>query len=122
MHFARDNSSSDFLIRSYSAGCITVGDTEHNQSLILTPERLISGWEPDNPEALQAEHFVLVAELEPEVVLLGTGKKLLFPHPAITADLLVQGIGVEVMDTAAACRTYNVLLSESRRVVAALLL
>jgi uncharacterized protein len=60
--------------------------------------------------------------LEPEIVLLGTGRRQQFPHPRLTQALLEQGVGVEVMDTAAACRTYNVIMLEGRRVAAALLL
>ncbi len=122
MHFARDDNASEFLIKRYVAGRITIGITEHTQSLILTHNKLIPDWEPHDFQALQAAHFTLVAALDPEVVILGTGAQLHFPHPSITAELLTQGIGFEAMDTAAACRTYNVLLSEGRRVVAALLL
>ena len=73
-------------------------------------------------EADPAGYLSLLEVLEPELVVLGTGSRLRFPPPALTAGLLAKGIGVEVMDTAAACRTYNVLMSEGRQVVAALLL
>ena len=86
------------------------------------PDRLITDWTPVNTDDLTADHFEELIEFEPEVVILGTGEHLHFPHPSVTAELLTQGIGVEVMDTSAACRTYNVLLSEGRQVVAALLL
>lgn len=122
MHFARDDSAGDFLIKRYTPGSMIIGATEYDSSLILTPSRLITDWAPENFQALQAGHFTRLLELEPEVVILGTGAHLQFPHPAITSPLLTQGVGVEVMDTAAACRTYNVLLSEGRQVVAALLL
>ena len=71
---------------------------------------------------LEATHFLTVEALEPEIVLLGTGQNQHFPHPRLTSPLLNRGVGVEIMDTAAACRTYNIIMAEGRRVVAALLM
>lgn len=122
MHFARDDNAGGLLVRSYSAGEIKIGDSGYTKSLILTPSQIITEWTPQNLSDLRPEHFETVLVLNPELVLLGTGEKLRFPPPVTTAGLLMQGIGVEVMDTAAACRTYNVLVSEDRNVVAALLL
>ncbi|MDP2247911.1 MAG: Mth938-like domain-containing protein, partial [Nitrosomonadales bacterium] len=72
-------------------------------------------------ESLTVEHFEKIAELKPEVVLLGTGNKHRFIHPRLTAPLTALGISVECMDTAAACRTYNILMAEGRHVAAALI-
>lgn len=91
-------------------------------SVVLTSERVIRDWLPENFEELEAPHFEALIELEPEVVLFGSGATLRFPSPVILRRLTEQGMGVEVMDTAAACRTYNVLISEGRRVAAALLM
>ena len=121
MHFARDDCNSDLLIRAYGDGFITIGEQQYSQSLILTRDRLITNWHPQQIAELRHEDFDPVLEMYPEILVLGTGNTLIFPSPVLTAHLLQSGIGVEVMDTAAACRTYNILLSEQRKVVAALL-
>ena len=84
------------------------------------PEQLLP-WAPATFAELKAEHFAPIAAMKPEVVLLGTGGKLRFPHPSITRSLSDACIGVEVMDLQAACRTYNILMAEERKVAAALL-
>ena len=122
MHFAREDYSSEYLIRAYEKGRITIGARQYCQSLILAPEQLITDWRPQQANELQHEDFDPVVGLSPEILLLGTGSQLQFPSASLTARLLQSGIGVEVMDTAAACRTFNILLAEQRRVVAALLL
>ena len=121
MRFAQDDCDSDQLIRAYGNGLITIGEQQYSKSLILTRNRLIADWRPQQVAELRHEDFDLVLEMLPEVLLLGTGCALKSPSPALTARLLQSGIGVEVMDTAAACRTYNILLLEQRNVVAALL-
>ena len=90
-------------------------------SVIITPEE-VRRWAPLSFDELQARHLELVVDLRPEVVILGTGMRLRFPPPDITARLQIRGIGVEIMATDAACRTFNILLAEQRRVAAALLL
>jgi len=122
MHFAREDCRSDRLIRAYEPGRITIGEQHYHTSLILTGQRLIEDWRPRLAGELLREDFTPILELQPEILLLGTGSRLDFPSPALTAHLLQNGIGVEVMDTAAACRTFNILLSEQRRVAAALLI
>ena len=100
------------------------------------PDRSILDWQPQTLEQLSIENMQILAELGAEIILLGTGAKLQFPEPAMVAAAmghrsfsldddtggLIGSIGVEVMDTAAACRTYNVLSSEGRNVAAALLM
>jgi uncharacterized protein len=122
MHFAQEEIGSELIIRAYEQGAVTVGNTRYSRSLILTRTRLISDWPPQDPATLKAEDFAPVLAERPEIVLLGTGRAIHFPPREVTAGLLQAGIGVEVMDTAAACRTYNILLSEQRNLVAALLL
>jgi uncharacterized protein len=90
-------------------------------SFVLSPKHLLRDWAPISIETLQAEHLDLIIELQPELVLLGTGTRLTFPAPQLLASLHRQRIGVEVMDTAAACRTYNILMGEGRFVVAGLI-
>jgi len=122
MHFVQEDFRSALLIHGYDNGEIRVGGQAYRRSVILTHERVIDDWRPQNKDELEAGDFHLIRSLDTEILLLGTGPVLSFPSPALTAPLLERGIGVEVMDTAAACRTFNVLLSEGRPVVAALLL
>lgn len=93
-----------------------------SQSFVITPRELMRDWPPQRFEDLNPSHFAMLTKLQPEFVLFGSGAHLRFPPPALTASLLNQGIGVEIMDTGAACRTYNVLIAEGRNVAAALLM
>ncbi|MBI5462432.1 MAG: Mth938-like domain-containing protein [Gammaproteobacteria bacterium] len=122
MRFAEDISDVQFLIRAYAPGQVTVNADVLTHSLIVSAERLIRDWPPQCFEELSAAHLHTAATLQPEILLLGTGARLRFPHPSLLAGLHSQGIGIETMDTAAACRTYNILVSEGRRVAAALLM
>jgi uncharacterized protein len=119
MRFAQDHLPNQNSIRAYDRGRIVVNEHIIDRHVVVTAERLIPDWAPSF-EDLQPGHLEALRELEPEILLLGTGARLRFPAPACMAVFLQQGIGVEVMDTAAACRTYNILLGEGRRVVAAL--
>jgi len=104
----------------YGAGYVMVNGTRHEASLLVLPERL-EPWPVAGFETLAEEHFARIAELKPEVVLLGTGGRLRFPDPRLTAPLARARIGFEAMDLQAACRTYNILMAEERNVLAALL-
>jgi len=110
------------MFTGYGVGYVVVNKTRYEQSLIVLPDRLIENWDAKTFEQLTAEHFEFVLSLKPEMVLFGTGATLRFPHPTLTRTLIESRIGVEVMDTAAACRTYNILTAEGRRVAAALLI
>jgi uncharacterized protein len=92
-----------------------------DSSFIVSPRHLLRDWPPAHVDELQAEHLDAIIELQPELVLLGTGPRLSFPSPKLLAELHRQRIGIEVMDTAAACRTYNILMTEGRFVVAGLM-
>ena len=120
MRFAQDPLASN-SIRAYSDEEISVNDKIINHSVILTPD-LIQLWEPRHIDELTAEHCQQLGELNPEVVIIGTGKILKFPSPQLTVSLQAQGIGVEIMAHDAACRTFNILLAEDRRVIAALIM
>lgn len=109
-------------IRAYRHGELTVNQTRYTTSTIVLPDEVLADWPPRDLDALEAGHLAVLYERELEVVILGTGPRLRFPHPAITAGLLARGVGVEVMDTPAACRTYNILMGDGRKVAAALLL
>jgi uncharacterized protein len=121
MRFAQDSFSGN-SITAYAHGQITVNDQVIVSSVIVTPDRIIRDWLPESFSALEQHHVARLADLEPEIIILGTGATSHFPPPEYTAGFLTRGIGVEFMDTPAACRTFNILISEERRVVAALLL
>lgn len=110
------------MFTGHGADYVRLGVVEYRDNLLVTPERIVSGWAVGGFEALTEADFEAVAELKPEVVLLGTGERLRFPHPRLTRALTDAGIGVEVMDTPAACRTFNILAAEGRKVAAAVLL
>jgi len=100
---------------------VTVGGIDYRNSLIVAPDTLMADWPVRSIQDLVAAHLDAALELEPEVLLLGTGTRLSFPPHALYASVISRGVGFEVMDTAAACRTFNILLAEDRRVVAALI-
>ncbi len=104
----------------YGTGFVMVNDQRYATSLIVMPEKLLP-WEVQDFASLKPADFSAIVAMQPEVVLLGTGEKLRFPHPALTRALSEARIGVEVMDIQAACRTYNILMAEERKVAAALL-
>ena len=120
MRFAQDSFATN-SIRAYSDGEISVNDKIINHSVILTPD-LIQPWELRHIDELTAEHCRQLGELNPEVIIIGTGKTLKFPPPQLTVGLQARGIGVEIMAHDAACRTFNILLAEDRRVIAALIM
>ncbi len=128
MKFNLELNQGNYSIHSYATGQICVSAPPSGarqtltQSCIILPDRILRDWPPRSFADLTAEHFALLLELRPEIVVLGSGARLRFPAPALTAKLLEEGIGVEVMDTGAACRTYNILMTESRHVAAALLM
>jgi uncharacterized protein len=106
----------------YGPGYVMVNGQRIETSVIVLPERILPDWPPASFEALAAEHFQALAGLGREIVLLGTGARLRFPRAEILYPLIRAGVGVEVMDLQAACRTYNILMAEERKVAAALLL
>jgi uncharacterized protein len=107
-------------ITGYGEGYVTVNSERRTSSVVVLPDR-VEPWSPSRFDALSAQDFAFLKELGAEIVLLGTGPRQRFPHPRLTADLARAGIGLEVMDLQAACRTYNILVAEERKVAAALL-
>ena len=101
---------------------IWIGHTRHEHSVLVPWVGEVVRWRPDAPQALEVADFEAVLALKPELVIFGSGDRLTFVSPASMRCLIERRIGVETMDTAAACRTYNVLVSEGRSVVAALLM
>lgn len=122
MRFAEDNPAAQYHIRAYAPGQITVNDEALTRSLIITPDRLIRDWPPQSLDELCFDHVQAAIASRPDILILGTGAQMRFPSPALIGEVQALGIGIEVMDTAAACRTYTVLVAEQRRVTAALLI
>lgn len=110
------------MVRSYAPGEVRVGDAVLHRSCLISAARVIDDWRPQTLDELSEADLAAVFALQPEIVVLGSGTRQRFPDTRLLAAILARGIGCEVMDTGAACRTYNVLVSESRRAVAALFL
>ena len=122
MDLSLDRHGDYLFVRRVTGRSITVVDRELTASFLLSPERAVEQWPVTQAEALTGDHVEAVLELKPEVVLLGTGTRQQFPPAAFMAGFLRKGIGIEVMDNAAAARTYDLLAGEGRRVVAAFIL
>lgn len=118
----RDQAYGRNAFTGYGEGYVEVNRTRYAASLVVSAERLVADWPPRSLEALTAADIEALLAFKPEVVLLGTGATFRFPEPRALAPLARAGVGLESMDTPAACRTYNILLSEGRNVVAALIL
>jgi uncharacterized protein len=121
MKFTQQRQDGVNLIRRYGADYIVVGDQEIRSSCIVGASSLVP-WPPRSVEELAAEHLPALFESSPEVVVLATGATQKFPRAALRAEFATRRIGIEVMEIGAAARTYNVLVGEERRVLAAVLL
>jgi len=121
MRFTQDSSSGVNLIRAYQAGELRINDQVIHGAVILSASALFEEPGVRDVSDLTADRLARVHALDPELVLLGTGLRQIFPAASLGAQFLRAGIGFEVMDTGAACRTFNVLVTEQRRVVAILL-
>ena len=110
------------VVTGLGPGWIRVGTDEYRENVVLTSEAVATGWAASGFEGLTDEDFAQLLTQKPEVVLFGAGASIRFPHPRLTRPLTDAGVGVEIMDTPAACRTFNILAAEGRSVVAALLL
>ena len=110
------------FIRGYAPGEIRIGEQSIHSNCLVTANQLITDWQANDAATLSLAHLEPMLALKPEIVVLGTGERQQFPPAEIYAALLSRRIGFEVMDLGAACRTFNVLLSEDRSVLAALLL
>ena len=121
MKFHLQTSTSN-VVTGMGPGWIRVGQTEYKGNLVLLPDAVIEGFAPDGFAALTESDFAALLGYAPEMVLLGTGERQQFPHPRLLRALAAARIGVEVMDTRAACRTFNILVAEDRRVAAALII
>jgi uncharacterized protein len=110
------------FVRKVAPDAVTVVDRDLSHSFILAPDRAIEDWNVHEVSALDEAAIEPILALNPAVVILGSGPRIVFPSQAVLAAFLKRGVGIEVMDNAAAARTFNVLVSEGRRVVAAFVL
>ena len=122
MKLSLEIGNAQYIIRRYTETSITVNDEELFSSAIVMPDRLIRNWEVSKPAHLELAHLGEILDWKPEIILLGTGNTLQFPSGELIATVTRKRIGLEVMDTGSACRTYNILSSEDRRVAAAIML
>jgi len=122
MQFSRELPDYIYSLRSADGHHAQVNDRALSRSFILAPNSLIEDWPVASVAELRAEDLDAALELNPALVILGTGEKQIFPPAAIMAACLTRGIGIEVMNNASAARTYNVLAGENRRVVMAIIL
>lgn len=118
MKITRELPANVNMIRGHAPGELRVGEKILTNSCLLSATDLLTEWAPRSVDALRPEHFETAFAWRPEIILLGTGVRQLFPQREIHAAILSRGIGFEVMDTGAASRTFNVLVGENRRVAA----
>jgi uncharacterized protein len=118
----QDSSGALNTVTGYGAHYVDINLERHESSIIVLPDAPVIAWPVSAFDALTPEHFDLLLAQAPEVVVFGSGARLRFPHPRLTAAFVARRIGVESMDFMAACRTYNILMAEGRRVAAALLI
>src|SRR5215204_3357408 len=109
------------VVTGTGRGWVRIGPTEYRDNIVVLPDAVVRGWASSGFAALGEPDFAALLSYEPEMVLLGTGSTQIFPHPRLLKSLSAARIGVEVMDTGAACRTFNILVAEDRRVAAALI-
>jgi len=110
------------IFTAYADDCVMVNRERYDSSIVVRAAEIRTDWQVLSFDELNQAHFDYFLALQPEVLLLGTGAKQHFPHPRLYRALTDVGIGVECMDTPAACRTYNILVEEDRKVVAAILI
>lgn len=122
MQFTQQRPEGANLIRRYGADFIFIGEEEIRRSCLVTATTLLRDWPPRGLESLELAHLAPIFELAPEVVVLSTGATQRFPRAALRAEFASRRIGLEIMEVGAACRTYNVLVGEERKVLGAILL
>lgn len=120
MKLVRETGDGIYRIRSFEPGQVTVNETVYESGLVLSLTELYHPWPVTDVTQLAASDIEPILELDPEIILLGTGDAQRFPPREVMRDVVGRQIGLEVMDTASACRTFNVLMAEGRRIVAAL--
>lgn len=110
------------IFTGYGDGYVLINQTRYEKSLIVLPNHLIGDWPIISVQELELQHFESLLPHSPEIILLGTGATHKFPDHTLLSHLAKMGIGIEIMDTKACCRTYNILVEEGRRAAAAVLI
>ena len=108
-------------ITGYGDGFVEINKTPYTHAVLLSSDGAISDWPVQSYEGLEATHFAQMVDLKPELILIGTGIRQRFPKPELLKSLISAKIGFEIMDSQAACRTYNILVGEGRQVLLALI-
>jgi uncharacterized protein len=121
MKIERETAAGKNTFTAYGDGWVEVAGRRVTGNLVVAADRMLEGWAAGGIGTLTEGETAALVDWKPEILLLGSGASFRFPDPAAVAPLYRAGIGIEVMDTRAACRTYNILLGEGRRVVAALI-
>jgi len=121
MKLHADLNTSLNTVTGYGEGYVEINRRRFSGAVVVQPQGEVQAWQAESFEALAVEHFAGLLAHAPELVIVGTGARQRFPHPRLTAALIEARVGFEVMDTRAACRTYNILMNEGRRVLAAML-
>ncbi len=122
MKFTLDNPTADYVFGNYGDGKLKVNQSEYTTSLIIFPDKLYTDWPVASVDDLEVQHFEQIITRNPDIVLLGTGLQQKFPSVELRRSLVQAQLNLEVMDTAAACRTYNLLVAEGRDVAAAVII
>lgn len=116
-----DHPGQHLFIRAVNAAGIHVGEQRFTRSVVITSQEVDEGWPPQSVNDIEAAHLEAILALDPELAIIGTGAQQVFLHPERLAPFFRRQVGIEVMHTVAACKTFNVLVGEGRKVVAALL-
>ena len=122
MKFSEDVNFGSQVINRYDDNSITVNKKIFTHSLIVSNFQLVENWPVNEINELSNQSLQSIIELQPEVIIIGTGKQILFPRTENYSSIINMGIGIEFMNTGAACRTYNILLSEDRKVAAGIII
>lgn len=118
----QDNNQASYQIRSYTPGTLKINDKTYHHSVIVTLHNLIEPWLPESADQITIQTLQPIIDLQPDVLLIGTGAEHIFLNLDIYGELINRGIGVEIMSTSAACRTFSALSAENRNVAAALII
>ena len=122
MEFQLENDPLGYRVGSFVDNTVAIGEVRYTTSVIVTPEKVVREWPPQHPGGLTIDDLGTILALEPELILVGTGNELRFPDSVILKGVILAGIGIDFMDSRAACRTYNVLAAEGRHVAAGIII
>ena len=122
MELQLENDPLGYRVSSFVDNTVVIGEVGYTTSLIVTPKKVVRDWRPQHSGQLAIDDFGTILALEPELILVGTGNTLIFPDSVILRGVIRAGIGIDFMDSRAACRTYNVLAAEGRHVAVGIII